>query len=121
MPTSLTLRSVKGSALTHGEVDDNFTALRGGIDTPAVSVIGTNSNAVAGTAYAFTASLTLTLPPSPSAGLWVDWMDRSGTTTCVIDRNGQNIMGLPENLTLDSANSAGRLRFVDATRGWVIC
>lgn len=28
MPTSLTLRSVKGSALTHNEVDGNFTALR---------------------------------------------------------------------------------------------
>lgn len=85
-----------------------------------VVVISTNTAATAGKTYVFTASLTLTLPTSPSAGDFVKWSDRSGTTTCVVDRNSSNIMGLAENITLDAANSSGEFFYADATRGWVI-
>lgn len=88
--------------------------------TEDVSVISINTNAVAGGTYVFTASLTLTLPPTPSAGDFVKWSDRSGTTTCVIGRNALNIMGLAENLNLDAANTSGQLTYADATRGWVL-
>lgn len=84
------------------------------------SVIAINTNAVAGTAYVLTASLTLTLPSSPTAGDIVTAINRSGTTTPVIGRNGQNIMGLAEDLTLDSSNAPVTLIFADATRGWVL-
>lgn len=84
------------------------------------SLVSTPTNAVAGGFYVLTASTTITLPATPTAGdpVWV--INRSGTTTPVIARNGSNIMGLAENLTLDSANAPVTLVYADATRGWVI-
>lgn len=87
--------------------------------TEIVSVISTNTTAVSGTRYVLTASLTLTLPASPTAGKWVAFSNRSGTTTPVIARNGSNIMGLAEDMTLDSTEASGVLIYTDATRGWV--
>lgn len=82
--------------------------------------INTNTNAVNGGFYTLTASLTLTLPAAPSVGDVVHVSNRSGATTCVIDRNGSNIMGLAENMTLDSAQQPFSLVYADATRGWVL-
>ncbi len=87
--------------------------------TETVTVISTNTTAVSGTHYTLTASLTLTLPASPTAGKWVSFSNRSGTTTAVIARNGTNIMGLAEDMTLDSTEASGVLIYSDATRGWV--
>lgn len=87
--------------------------------SPTVSVISTNTTAVSGTTYVMTASLTLTLPTSPAAGANVGFVNRSGVTTCVIGRAAQNIMGLAQDMTLDTINAFGRLVFADATRGWV--
>jgi hypothetical protein len=87
--------------------------------TENVQVIGINTNAVRSRTYILTASLTLTLPTSPAAGDWVALQNSSGTTTAVIARNGQNIMSLAEDLTLDAGFVAVRLVFADATRGWV--
>jgi hypothetical protein len=84
-----------------------------------VSVIGTNTSAASGTNYVLTASLTLTLPASPTVGDWVGISNLSGTTTCVVGRNGNNIQGLAENLTIDTLNAAIDLMYADATRGWV--
>lgn len=80
----------------------------------------TNTNAVNGGFYTLTASLTLTLPASPAPGDLVHVSNRSGVSTCVIDRNGYNIMGLAENMTLDSAQQPFSLVYADATRGWVL-
>lgn len=91
------------------------TAGSGGV----VSVISTNTTATKSNLYVFTASLTLTLPASPSVGDKVSFSNRSGTTTCVIARNGQPIMGLAEDMTLDYQNHFGTLVYADATRGWV--
>lgn len=85
-----------------------------------VSLISTSTTAVVGKTYVLAASLTLTLPTSPAAGSMVSFSNRSGTTTAVIARNGQNIMGLAQNLTIDSLNAGGTLVFADATRGWVL-
>jgi hypothetical protein len=87
--------------------------------TQNVQVISTNTTAVASRTYVLTASLTLTLPASPSAGDWVAFSNRSGTLTSVIARYGQNIMGLAENMTVDNVNYFGTLVFADATRGWI--
>ena len=85
-----------------------------------VQVIGSGVTAVASGVYVLTASLTLTLPASPTAGNWVSVSNRSGTTTAVIGRNSQNIMGLAENMTIDNATASFTLTFADATRGWVL-
>lgn len=84
------------------------------------SVISTNTDAVVGTYYTLTASLTLTLPASPTAGQVVSFSNLSGTTTCVIGRNGNKIMALSEDLTLDSAQARGALIYTGATNGWVL-
>lgn len=85
-----------------------------------VEVISTNTTAVASRTYVLTASLTLTLPATPTAGDWVNVVNRSGTTTPVIVRNGQNIMGLAEDMILDNTNATLRLVFVGGTIGWVL-
>lgn len=69
--------------------------------------------------YRLTASLDLTLPASPADGVWVDVVNTSGTTTARVLRNGQNINGLAEDLTIDKQWIA--LRFVFRTGyGWII-
>jgi hypothetical protein len=84
-----------------------------------IQVIGTNTTAVAFRTYVLTASLTLTLPSSPTAGDWVTIQNSSGTSTAVIARNGSNIMSLAENMTLDTDFISVQLVYADATRGWV--
>lgn len=97
-----------------------FKANLGALPAAAItSVISANTAAVAGTTYVLTASLTLTLPATPAAGNMVTVSNRSGTATCVVARNAQNIMGLAEDMTLDGSDSV-RLLFADATRGWVL-
>ena len=86
----------------------------------APTVISTDTTAVAGGFYVLTASLTLTLPATPTAGDVVHVSNRSGVATCVIDRNGANVMGLAENMTLDASNQPFSLAYTDASRGWVL-
>jgi hypothetical protein len=87
--------------------------------TQNIQVISTNTTAVRSRTYVFTASLTLELPASPIAGDTVSYANRSDTDTCVIARNGQNIMGLAEDMTVDNVNYFATLVFADATRGWI--
>ena len=88
-------------------------------NTVTTEVIGTNTIAVSGRSYVLTASLTLTLPASPSAGDMVSFQNSSGTTTATVARNGSNIMSLAENMTVD-VSLGMTLMYADATRGWVI-
>jgi hypothetical protein len=84
-----------------------------------VSVISSNTTAVASKTYIFTATLTLTLPASPTAGDWVAFANFSSTATPVIARNGSNIMGIAEDMTVNNTNYFGTLAYADATRGWI--
>ena len=109
---------------TNTQTLTNKTITSPTITTPVVTqniqVINTNTTAVASRTYVLTASLTLTLPASPSAGDWVTVQNSSGTTTAVIARNGSNIMSLAENLTIDKGDGASfTLVYADSTRGWV--
>lgn len=90
-----------------------------GIHGP-INVISGNTAAVLGNSYVLTASLTLTLPASPSAGDEIPTIvDFSGLGTATVARNGQPIMGLAENLVIDTQEPFA-LVYVDATRGWVL-
>lgn len=96
-------------------------SLIGGGGSLSVSVISANTNAVIDTLYVMTASLTLTLPASPSAGDKVLLSNRTGTTTSVVARNGNNIQGLAQDLTVDALEIGLTLVYTgDATQGWVI-
>ena len=86
--------------------------------TPYYSV-SANTNATAFNRYQITASLDLTLPPSPNDGSWVDVVNTSGTTTSRVLRNGQNINGLAEDMTIDKNFIPFRLVFRSGY-GWII-
>ena len=90
--------------------------------TKNVQVISTNTTAVSSNTYALTASLTLTLPLTPAAGDWIEVINASGVTTCVVGRNGSNIMSLAQDLTIDAsdATAAFVLTYTNSTVGWAI-
>jgi hypothetical protein len=85
-----------------------------------VSTISTNTTAVKDYLYVLTASLTLTLPASPSAGDSIKIANFSNVASCIIGRNSSNIMALAEDLTLNDTTARITLIYTDATRGWVI-
>ena len=62
---------------------------------------------------------TMTLPTSPDVNAIVSIGVQAFEDT-VIARNGSNIMGLAENLTIDKENTAVTLLYVNATEGWRI-
>ena len=63
---------------------------------------------------------TITLPATPAAGAEVAVTIAGIFTNTIIARNGQNIMSLAENFTIDKADVTVTLYYVDATRGWRI-
>lgn len=65
------------------------------------------------------AGQTITLPASPSAGDEVTVLVGAFADT-IIARNGQNLMSLAEDMTINAQNVGITLLFVDATRGWRI-
>jgi len=109
---------VFSSGLPAGDIVDMvaYGAVGGGT---SLQVISTNTAAVSGCLYVMTASLTLTLPASPAVGDTVRISNLSGTTTCVIGRNGNKIQNVAEDLTIDSLNAAITLTYASASLGWV--
>ena len=85
-----------------------------------VSAIGTNTNAENGTLYVLTADLTLTLPATPAVGNIVGVVNLSGTITPIVARNGEDIMNLAEDLTVDVVDANFTLTYSGATYGWVL-
>jgi hypothetical protein len=111
--------AINGLTLT-GTVTSSGNITLGGTFRKNMSVIGTNTAATANSMYVLTASLTLTLPASPSAGDFVDVSNMSGEITATIARNSQPIMALAEDLTVDLDGAGFTLVYADATRGWVL-
>jgi hypothetical protein len=64
--------------------------------------------------------LTLTLAASPTVGDIVGVSNLSGTVTAVIGRNGNKIMNLSEDMTVDVLNDGFTLVYTGATYGWVL-
>lgn len=83
-----------------------------------VSVVsGTSQTAVAGSHYVLTnvAATTVTLPASPASADTVWITVANSLATNVIARNGNTIMGLSENMTIDAAYATVALRYVNST------
>ena len=93
-----------------GNVSTNYDA----------QVISANTNALKNTVYVLTADLTLTLPAPPVAGDSIKISNQSDVATCIVARNGSNIMGLASDLTLDDPTKNFELIFTNAAKGWVI-
>lgn len=96
------------------------TALDGKLGTYTTTTTATSKTLANRERCAVTAAgQTITLPISPSAG-WEVSIAVGAFLNTVIGRNGQNIMSLAENMTIDKENVTVTLFFVDATRGWRI-
>jgi hypothetical protein len=124
--------SLSGSTLTFSTAPTTGTDIEvkstGGLNNVAatpqsnygVVVASSDTTAVKNSLYVLTANLTLTLPASPSDGDSIKVSNRSGVATCVIARNGENIMGGASDLTIDKLNSGFELIYAGSTQGWVL-
>lgn len=65
-----------------------------------------------------TIDVTGSLPSTPLNGNKVGLLNL-GSSDPLIDGNGNNIMGLAQNLTVDSENASFQLLYSDATNGWI--
>jgi len=85
-----------------------------------VTTTATSKTLAAGeTCFVTAATQTITLPASPSAGHTVK-IGVGNFTDTVVGRNGNPIMGVAEDLTIDSVNVTLTFLYVDASIGWRI-
>jgi hypothetical protein len=88
----------------------------------AVTASASGATVTNRTVYCVTAdSQTVTLPSSPTAGNEVVIINGGEFTATVVGRNGSNIMGLAENMTLDRNYAAMTFIYIDASNGWRVC
>lgn len=96
-----------------------------GTDAVTNRTVTTTGNVNAGErifANATSGGFTLTLPASPSEGDTIQIIDVAGiffTNNVTINRNGNKIQNLNENLVLDMNNAAVTMIYSGATFGWV--
>jgi hypothetical protein len=102
-----TLKDADGTVAFTSDITDGSLAV--------VIVSGTTQTAVAGNHYVLTnvAATTVTLPASPASGDTVAITPDNSLTTNVIARNGQTIMKLSEDMTLDNSSATVTLRFLN--------
>ena len=81
--------------------------------------ISTNTTLIAGCTYVLTATAAHNFPPTPVSGDWVTVINRSNTTSVVINGNGSNIFGVSDNIQINKLNFNETFVFIDSTRGWV--
>jgi hypothetical protein len=119
--TRSTLTAGSGISVTNATGSITIAASGGGL--PAVTVTASTSiTAAVNFHYVLTAATaaTVTLPASPTISDTIYVTVANDLTTNVIARNGKNIQGLAEDLTLNSAYASAQLRYSDATEGWVL-
>lgn len=63
------------------------------------------------------AGLTVTLPANPNVGDWL-YIGVLDFTNTNVARNGQKIMGLNEDMTIDASNISIQFVFTGSTYGW---
>ena len=125
---SFTLPTADGTAnqvlTTDGSGALSFATVSGGAAWQAVQT--TNFNVTAKAGYfvnTTTAAITATLPSSPTLGDFVSFIDYAATfdtNNLTIARNGKNIQGLAEDLTVNQERAGLTLVFTDNTQGWLL-
>jgi hypothetical protein len=109
---------------TDGAGNLSFGEVTGGESWQAVKT--GNFNAAASEGYFINTTsiaITATLPASPSLGDFITFIDYAGTfdtNNLTIARNGKNIQGAAEDLTVSIERSGFTLVFVDDTQGWLL-
>ena len=124
-PTSmLTVAGQIESTVTGYKFPDGTVQASAATGAPTLVIVtATTQTATSGNHYVLTnaAASTLTLPASPVAGNLIYVTSGNGLATNVIAYNGNKIMGLSENLTINTtAYTTMQLRYLNATIGWAL-
>ena len=108
-------------AALSGSASDARNLLGGASDYTSVYVT-TNTTATSDKLYVFTSAttVTLTLPASPSNGDSLYIANRSTIATNIVGRNGELIMGLAQDMTLNAAPASFKFTYAAGSQGWVI-
>ena len=125
---TLTLPTATGTAnqvlQTDGSGNLSFATVSGGAAWQAV--VTSSLTVVAKAGYfvnTSAAAITTTLPASATIGDFISFIDYNGTfdtNNLTVARNGHNIQGLAENLTVSIERAGFTLVYVDATQGWLL-
>lgn len=115
----LTSQGGAGTPMTWSTVSAVYPAW-GGVKT-------TNFNAVAGTAYCVdtktTGVVTMTMPASPTDGdqiRFIDCKHNFATTAMTVARNGNNLMGVAQDMTVNTTNASGTFVWSSGASDWVM-
>lgn len=117
------ISNIQGSIST---INNSISTIETDIDNVAqmanftVNVVSTNTQAVKNNLYVLTGSCTITCPANPAVGDAFQVNNQSGTTTCVIARNGQKINRLDEDMTINLDYASFNLKYVNSTVGWIL-
>ena len=126
---TLTLPTATGTSgqvlsLSDGSGSLSFTTVSGGAAWQAV--VTSNLTVVAKAGYFINtsaAAITTTLPASATIGDFISFIDYAGTfdtNNLTIGRNGHNIQGVAEDLTVSVERAGLTLVYVDSTQGWLL-
>jgi hypothetical protein len=138
VPTGTTAERPTGGDLFEGGVRYNtsldtwegyngtqWTGLGGGNPWSTITSDGSTAVAVAANDRVFVNTtagpITITLPASPQTGDQISILDLASTfdtNNCTLNRNGNKIMGLTENLVLNVEDEAIQIVYTGATFGW---
>ena len=119
--TSITASGLVYSTTTGFKFPDGSIQTLAATSAPALIIVsGTTQTAVKNNHYVLTnvATSTLTLPATPSDGdiVWVTVAN--GLTTNVMGANGKLIMGIAEDMIMDSPTINYIMRYLSSTLGW---
>jgi hypothetical protein len=125
---TLTLPATTGTAnqviQTDGSGNLSFATVSGGAAWQAVKTSNFNVTVKEGYFVDTTSTtITATLPTSPVIGDFVSFIDYAGTfdtNNLTVARNGKNIQGVAEDLTVSIERAGFTLVFVDNTQGWLL-
>lgn len=113
-------RLIATASASDPTVDTTNWALQTTSAPVLVVVSGTTQTGVKNAHYEMTnaAASTFTLPASPAVGDWV-WVGfANGRIDNVLARNGKNIMGLAQDMTVNWPYAGLILRYISAGFGW---
>ena len=111
---NVTTAKIANNSVTSDKVTDTLAV---GVPT---TVISSSATAVANNHYFIdTATQTLTLPASPTAGQKV-LVTVGNFTDTTVARNSENIASLASDLIIDVANMGVTLCYTNTSRGWVV-
>jgi hypothetical protein len=94
--------------------------LDGGKEYDAIEIINTNTTANDNVLYIITSDLTLTLPTTPNVGVFIGVTNLATTSNSILARNGEKIMDLEEDMTIDVSGAGFSVIYTGSSNGWII-